>query len=777
MAKSRPVVIEIDGDDDDRSSTTPPLPDGPQLFLDEPDVTEEALKGFVNLKQNIYNERIAHIYSASDEFMSCDCHEVISDGRNVACGPESECINRLTNIECVDDQCSCGVDCQNQRFQKNETADVSIFHAGSKGYGMRANSDIPAGSLVVEYKGEIVDNKLYETRKIQYDDEGVKHFYFMQIKDNEIIDATKMASIGRFCNHSCDPNAYVEKWVVKKRFRMGIFAKRTIRKGEEITFDYNVDRYGAKPQTCYCGAANCLGVMGGKTQSETFRLLPHAISEALGVKSSTEKKWIKEQKKIGVTVTKDNIDSNVNVEFVKSLEVTPLPLSDISKVVRCLLQPELDFIVMQKVFERINTAEDYSAMVEIFSKLHGMKALSSVLKSLLAHTESRSVFNRIEDQLLANVLDMLNSWPPLKARNTIMNCKLDVYLAQAQQKTEDEDLRKEIKETLEEWDKLEVVYRIPKKGESGQAHGILETHLDERRVKSSAIAGTPKKLPVKPGSQIKSSDDTVDIENVPERRKVGGVVLPPGWEWAIDPESKTKYYFHRGKNAVQWERPQSLPSGPRGSLPTTPAPTGSATTATSVVSDDEEKKRRREKEREREEQLIKQLEEERQKERQQYLDLQEMRMKQLSSIIADASVAASGSEKLEENRINNYVGSSKKTHKPKTTDKDKLEKQWMKLFASLVPNMIKKYEQEIGRDNLKSRAREITHLLAEKELKRHSDSVSAVPKELSADKKAKVKLFVKDYMTRYMIKFTEKKRQREDGVVNGVDKKAKKNGF
>lgn len=34
------------------------------------------------------------------------------------------------------------------------------------------------------------------------------------------------------------------KWVVGKRLRMAIFTKRPIRYGEELTFNYNVDRYG-----------------------------------------------------------------------------------------------------------------------------------------------------------------------------------------------------------------------------------------------------------------------------------------------------------------------------------------------------------------------------------------------------------------------------------------------------------------------------------------------------------------------------------------------------
>lgn len=60
----------------------------------------------------------------------------------------------------------------------------------------------------------------------------------------QFIDATRKGGIGRFANHSCNPNCYVSKWFVGNHVRMGIFAKRRIFQYEELTFNYNVDRYG-----------------------------------------------------------------------------------------------------------------------------------------------------------------------------------------------------------------------------------------------------------------------------------------------------------------------------------------------------------------------------------------------------------------------------------------------------------------------------------------------------------------------------------------------------
>lgn len=49
---------------------------------------------------------------------------------------------------------------------------------------------------------------------------------------------------------------------------MGIFTKRKIQANEELTFNYNVDRYGHDAQVCYCGESNCVGFIGGKTQTD-----------------------------------------------------------------------------------------------------------------------------------------------------------------------------------------------------------------------------------------------------------------------------------------------------------------------------------------------------------------------------------------------------------------------------------------------------------------------------------------------------------------------------
>jgi hypothetical protein len=102
--------------------------------------------------------------------------------------------------------------------------------------------------------GEIISESQFQKRKKEYAKQGVKHFYFMSLKSNEVsffflekykyIDASKKGNTSRFMNHSCNPNCILQKWVVGNKVRIGIFSLRDIPAGTELTFDYQFERYG-----------------------------------------------------------------------------------------------------------------------------------------------------------------------------------------------------------------------------------------------------------------------------------------------------------------------------------------------------------------------------------------------------------------------------------------------------------------------------------------------------------------------------------------------------
>ncbi|KAM7256870.1 hypothetical protein ACFE04_012611 [Oxalis oulophora] len=195
-----------------------------------------------------------------DEVMVCHC-KALPNGQ-LGCG--DECLNRMLNIECVPGTCPCGDLCSNQSFQKRNYAKLNWSRCGKKGYGLKVLEDISEGQFLIEYVGEVLDMLAYEKRQKEYALSGHKHFYFMTLNGSEVIDACAKGNVGRFINHSCDPNCRTEKWMVNGEICVGLFAVRNIRKDEELTFDYNYVRvFGAAAKKCFCGASCCRGYIGG----------------------------------------------------------------------------------------------------------------------------------------------------------------------------------------------------------------------------------------------------------------------------------------------------------------------------------------------------------------------------------------------------------------------------------------------------------------------------------------------------------------------------------
>lgn len=109
----------------------------------------------------------------------------------------------------------------------------------------------------MEYVGEVFNAKMMRRRAREYHREGIKHIYFMQLQSNLRIDATRKGNVSRFLNHSCNPNAKIQKWTVNGELRIGFFTIRNIRKGDEVTIDYQFT--GRSSQKCLCGSQNCRG--------------------------------------------------------------------------------------------------------------------------------------------------------------------------------------------------------------------------------------------------------------------------------------------------------------------------------------------------------------------------------------------------------------------------------------------------------------------------------------------------------------------------------------
>ena len=175
------------------------------------------------------------------------------------------CLNRMLYIECNPTTCPAGKLCQNRRLAKREYSKVRNFKTdNARGWGLEACELIPAGGFIIEYVGEVITTEQCRERLQEQDKTGSDSFYMMGLGPDLVIDARLKANLGRFANHSCEPNCVTQVWNVAGELRVGLFALEDIPSGTEITFNYQLDCLGNAKKVCHCGAPSCTGFIGGK---------------------------------------------------------------------------------------------------------------------------------------------------------------------------------------------------------------------------------------------------------------------------------------------------------------------------------------------------------------------------------------------------------------------------------------------------------------------------------------------------------------------------------
>jgi uncharacterized protein len=130
------------------------------------------------------------------------------------------------------------------------------------GSGVFAARRIRKGTRIIEYVGERVSHEEADRR---YEDKPAddNHTFLFIVDKRTVIDAGVDGNEARFINHSCDPNC---ETITESR-RVFIEAIRTIQPGEELSYDYQIQREPGDPKdidkvfACRCGKPNCRGTM------------------------------------------------------------------------------------------------------------------------------------------------------------------------------------------------------------------------------------------------------------------------------------------------------------------------------------------------------------------------------------------------------------------------------------------------------------------------------------------------------------------------------------
>ncbi|XP_041666969.1 histone-lysine N-methyltransferase EHMT1 isoform X2 [Cheilinus undulatus] len=155
--------------------------------------------------------------------------------------------------------CSCWRTCKNRVVQNGLRTRLQLFRTSKKGWGVRAQQDIPQGTFICEYVGEIISEAEAEMRQ------NDAYLFSLDDKpqDQYCIDARFYGNISRFLNHMCEPNLFACRVFTTHqdlRFpHIAFFASENIRAGEELGFNYGDHFWEVKSKlfSCECGSSKC----------------------------------------------------------------------------------------------------------------------------------------------------------------------------------------------------------------------------------------------------------------------------------------------------------------------------------------------------------------------------------------------------------------------------------------------------------------------------------------------------------------------------------------
>lgn len=115
------------------------------------------------------------------------------------------------------------------------------------GLGLFATASFTKGECILEYTGETISDDEAQQR-------GGK--YLFELNDEWTIDGKGRENVARYINHSCKPNCEPE--LTEDEKQVFIYAKRNIKEGEELTYNYGKHYFKQIIEPLGCKCARCL---------------------------------------------------------------------------------------------------------------------------------------------------------------------------------------------------------------------------------------------------------------------------------------------------------------------------------------------------------------------------------------------------------------------------------------------------------------------------------------------------------------------------------------
>ena len=226
----------------------------------------------VQFRDEVYAKPSPYKHIHSLKYKDKEVHAPIEQAGGV-CGCihhcDEACLNRVLYIECTnkgvngESNCSAGKSCGNRQLGQRKFKKCSPKRERGKGWGLVVQEDIQKGELILEYVGEVIDEKTKHERLEAWSLEHPNDptFYIMELGKGHYIDARREGNFSRFMNHSCDPNAIVHTINVNGYLRNAVFALHDIRAGSFLNYDYQFETMQGERFFCRCGSLNCRGTM------------------------------------------------------------------------------------------------------------------------------------------------------------------------------------------------------------------------------------------------------------------------------------------------------------------------------------------------------------------------------------------------------------------------------------------------------------------------------------------------------------------------------------
>jgi len=241
--------------------------------------------------QNIPTKEIEDTIQPSNIF--CNCTELCTEDSSCSCILQSGSYYSYTDqkdlenyvltlknddkplYEC-NEQCTCkNWVCGNKLVQcgPRKGLKVAICTNKEKGEGVFTTNQVKSGNFICEYAGEIITENEASIRYKKNAKVGRMNYifaineHFGEKNIRTYIDPTFYGNIGRYLNHSCEPNCSMVVIRINDNIPiLGLFACRDIEVGEELSYSYGsslVENCYSTDNSvrCLCGAALCKKIL------------------------------------------------------------------------------------------------------------------------------------------------------------------------------------------------------------------------------------------------------------------------------------------------------------------------------------------------------------------------------------------------------------------------------------------------------------------------------------------------------------------------------------